>query len=165
MLRDMPAGSRRSFALLWVSQALSQLGTSISTLAYPLLLLGITGSAFVAGLAGTVVAVVGLSVRIPGGIAADRYRYTSLMLVCDAARAIVVASVGAGIRAQAVLTLVVRVAAPLAPVAIGAVIDAWNPTAGIAAIAAVFAALALLSFTIPTFRRGGDQRSGDQHGR
>lgn len=81
---------------------LSQLGTSVSSLAYPLLLLGITGSAAVAGLAATLVAVVALGVRVPGGIVADRYRHKALMLVSDAARTVVVAAVGISVLLDAV---------------------------------------------------------------
>lgn len=80
---------RRPFALLWSSQALSQLGTSVSTLAYPLLVLQLTGSALQAGLVGTVSAAVGLVARIPGGALAGRFGYRRLMLAGDAVRAIV----------------------------------------------------------------------------
>jgi len=105
--------SQRSFTLLWISQAFSQLGTSVSSLAYPLLLLGITGSAAVAGLAGTVVAVVALGVRVPGGIVADRYRHKALMLVSDAARTVVVAAVGISVLLDAVSVPFVLIAMAL----------------------------------------------------
>lgn len=98
----MPTQSGRSFALLWISQAFSQLGTSVSSLAYPLLLLGTTGSAVVAGLAATIVAVVGLGMRVPGGFVADRYRHKTLMLAADAARTAVVGSVGISVLMDAV---------------------------------------------------------------
>lgn len=98
----MSTRSQRSFTLLWISQAFSQLGTSVSSLAYPLLLLGITGSAAVAGLAAAVVAVVALGVRIPGGIVADRYRHKALSLVSDACRTTVVAAVGISVLTDAV---------------------------------------------------------------
>lgn len=83
-------GSISPFALLWISQALSQLGTSISTLAYPLLILANSGSALEAGLVGAVTAATGLALRIPGGVLADRFRYRAVMLFADGARAAIV---------------------------------------------------------------------------
>ncbi|MDR6972117.1 MFS transporter [Leifsonia shinshuensis] len=92
---------RRPFALLWISQALSQFGTSVSSLAYPLLILELTGSAAQAGLVGAVVAVAGLVTRLPAGSLADRRPPRPLMLAADAARAILLAvlavSVSAGL--------------------------------------------------------------------
>ncbi|UWF77741.1 MFS transporter [Microbacterium neungamense] len=82
--------SRANVALLWISQALSALGTSVSSLAYPLLVLDIGGTALEAGLVGTVTAATGLVTRLPGGVVADRFRYRRVMLFADAARALVV---------------------------------------------------------------------------
>jgi hypothetical protein len=45
----------------------------------------------------------------------------------------------------------VGAAAPIAPVAIGVVLDAWGATAGIAVLAVIFADLALAAFVIPAF--------------
>ncbi|PJJ71826.1 fucose permease [Diaminobutyricimonas aerilata] len=93
---------RRSFALLWVSQALSQLGTSVSTLAYPLLVLDATGSALQAGLVGAVTAAVAFVVRVPGGVLADRFRYRPLMLAADGIRTGVLVAVTAMVLLDAV---------------------------------------------------------------
>ncbi|MDR6611304.1 MFS transporter [Leifsonia sp. 1010] len=94
---------RRSFALLWLSQAFSQFGTSVSSLAYPLLILQLTGSAAQAGLVGAVVAATGLLTRLPAGSVADRNPPRALMLTADgmrcaflAALAVTVASGAAG---------------------------------------------------------------------
>ncbi|WP_210508671.1 MFS transporter [Naasia sp. SYSU D00057] len=81
---------RRSFALLWVSQAASALGTSISSLAYPLLVLDLTGSPVQAGLVGGVQAAAALLLKVPGGILADRRPPRALMIAADAVRAAVV---------------------------------------------------------------------------
>jgi len=43
-----PLSRNREFALLWSGQALSGLGSQISTVAYPLLVLAVTGSPAVA---------------------------------------------------------------------------------------------------------------------
>lgn len=54
--------------------------------------------------------------------------------------------------AQASLTLVVGVAAPVAPVVTGLVVDRWSAVAAIGVIAVVFAMLAVAAFAIPAFR-------------
>lgn len=176
------AGQRNTaFALLWISQALSQLGTSISSLAYPLMVLQESGSALDAGLVGAVVAATALILRVPGGMIADRHRHRSLMLFADAMRSAIVAGVAASVafgfyslplllvaaalevafgvvfgpaEFALVRLVVVGAAAPLAPALIGGVIDAWDPGAGIWGCAAAFAVLTVLAFLLPAFRRG-----------
>jgi MFS family permease len=76
----------REFNLLWVSQSLSDLGTAISALAVPLLVLELTHSPVQAGLVGTAGLVVMLLCRLPGGVLADRVDRRRLMLACDAIR-------------------------------------------------------------------------------
>jgi hypothetical protein len=58
----------RSFVLLWLSQAVSQLGTSVSSLAYPLVVLELTGSAFDAGLVAATLAGTGLMLKVPASV-------------------------------------------------------------------------------------------------
>jgi hypothetical protein len=48
-----PLRRNRDFNLLWSGQALSDLGTQMSAIAYPLLILAITGSAAQAGIVGS----------------------------------------------------------------------------------------------------------------
>lgn len=76
----------RSFNLLWSSQFLSGLGTNISFIAFPLLVLAITGSAVSAGIVGTAAAAVRFALRIPSGVLVDRVNRKSAMLICDAVR-------------------------------------------------------------------------------
>lgn len=103
---------RREFALLWVSQASSQLGTSISSLAYPLLVLDLTGSALQAGLVGTVVAGTALLFRLPGGVLADQMRSRRLMLVADGLRAWAIGGLALLVASgQATLPLVLAIVA------------------------------------------------------
>jgi MFS family permease len=83
----------RSFTLLWVAQALSQLGTSVSTIAYPLVILDITGSAADAGLTAAVLAASTVTLRVPAGALVDRWRYRRIMLVADGVRGLAVRSV------------------------------------------------------------------------
>ena len=62
----------REFNLLWISQSLSDLGNSIATLAVPLLVLTLTGSAVQAGLVATTGLVTVVLCRLPAGVLADR---------------------------------------------------------------------------------------------
>jgi Transmembrane secretion effector len=76
----------RDFNLLWISQSLSDLGTAISALAVPLLVLFLTGSPVQAGLVGTIGLVVTLLCRLPAGVLVDRTDRRRVMLACDAVR-------------------------------------------------------------------------------
>jgi MFS family permease len=85
----------REFLALWSGQAASSLGTSISTLAYPLLVLSATGSPGQAGLVASALALTTFLVRLPAGVVADRIDRRRLMLVCDAGRIVAVGSIAA----------------------------------------------------------------------
>ena len=76
----------RSFNLLWTSQSLSDLGSSIAALAIPLLVLAKTGSPVQAGVVGTVIMVVRLLAQLPSGVLADRIDRRRAMLLCDLVR-------------------------------------------------------------------------------
>ncbi|HEY7273776.1 MAG TPA: MFS transporter [Actinoplanes sp.] len=76
----------RDFNLLWISQSLSDLGTAISGLAVPLLVLVLTGSPVQAGLVGTIGLVVTVLCRLPAGVLVDRIDRRRVMLACDAVR-------------------------------------------------------------------------------
>ncbi|MEV0270451.1 MAG: MFS transporter [Hamadaea sp.] len=76
----------KAFTLLWSSQALSDLGSSMSQLAMPLLTLAITGSPIQAGIVGTASAAVRLLCQLPAGVVTDRFDRKRLMLVSDAVR-------------------------------------------------------------------------------
>lgn len=76
----------RSFNLLWGSQLLSDLGSNMSSLAFPLLVLALTGSPVTAGVVGTAAAIVRVALRLPAGVIADRVDRKRTMIACDAAR-------------------------------------------------------------------------------
>jgi Na+/melibiose symporter-like transporter len=76
----------RVYNLLWVSQSLSDLGSAVSSIAVPLLVLVLTGSAVQAGVVGTVQQTVRLLCRLPAGVLADRLDRRRTMLICDTAR-------------------------------------------------------------------------------
>lgn len=69
------------------------LGTQMSSVAYPLMVLALTGSAVRAGLVGSVALAAGLAFRLPAGAIADHFDRRQAMLVADAARVAALASV------------------------------------------------------------------------
>lgn len=58
--------------MLWVGQLLSDTGTEIGLLAYPLLILALTHSAVFAGVVGTAGAITRLCLQLPAGALSDR---------------------------------------------------------------------------------------------
>lgn len=87
----------RDFMLLWSGQVVSTLGTRISSLAYPLLVLAITGSPAQAGLVGFAQALPYLVWFLPAGALVDRWSRKRIMLVADLGRALALGSVAAAV--------------------------------------------------------------------
>ncbi|WP_250638844.1 MFS transporter [Frankia sp. AiPa1] len=83
------------FLLLWSGSAVSALGTSVSTFAYPLLVLSLTGSPLRAGLVAFLATLPSIILQLPAGALVDRLNRRSLMLVCDLGRAAVLGSIAA----------------------------------------------------------------------
>lgn len=96
---ELPLRGNRDFVALWTGQAASALGTSISSLAYPLVLLSMTGSSALAGAGAAVMAATTFLLRIPAGVVADRVDRKRLMLLCDAGRLVAVGSLGLAVLA------------------------------------------------------------------
>src|SRR3954447_7781882 len=87
----------RDFHTLLTGQVLSALGTRISGVATPLLVLALTHSAAKTGVvefAGTLPI---LLLTLYAGVAIDRYDRKRMMLGCELARALALASVAAGV--------------------------------------------------------------------
>jgi len=78
----------RDFAALWFGQAISNLGISISSFAYPVLVLAVTGSAVKAGAVGTVLAATAFVLRLPAGALVDRWRRRTILVACDVGRVV-----------------------------------------------------------------------------
>jgi MFS family permease len=87
-----PLRQNRGFTLLWASQTLSDFGSSMTVLAFPLLVLSIGGSAVQAGAAATAAAIAKALVGLPGGALSDRVNRRRLMIFCDASRLVLVAA-------------------------------------------------------------------------
>ncbi|HEY4280977.1 MAG TPA: MFS transporter [Conexibacter sp.] len=89
---DRPLHRNRDYALLWSGQAVSELGSQITLIAYPLLVLAATGSSAQAGFVAFAKALPMLLVAVPAGALADRFDRRLLLVACDAARALALAS-------------------------------------------------------------------------
>src|SRR5579884_3586265 len=83
----------RDFRLLWGGEALSQLGSQISMVAFPLLVLALTGSAAKAGVVGLAKWLPLLVMALPAGMLADRFDRKRLMVGSDVIRALLLASI------------------------------------------------------------------------
>ena len=82
-----------SYMLLWSGQAISSIGTQVSTVAFPLLVLFLTRSPAQAGLMGAVRALPYLFFSLPAGALIDRWDRKRVMIICDAGRAIAMGSI------------------------------------------------------------------------
>ncbi len=92
--RPVPLRRNRDFRMLWAGQLLSDTGTQVGGLAYPLLILALTHSAALAGVAGTARAVTLLCLQLPAGALADRFDRRLTMIACDTMRAVLLAGLG-----------------------------------------------------------------------
>ena len=80
-------GRNRDYRALWVGQAVSNLGISVSSFAYPLVVLAATGSPLKAGVVGSVLAGTAFVLRIPAGVLVDRWNRRAILVGCDLGRA------------------------------------------------------------------------------
>ena len=83
-----PLWRNRDFVLLESGQLLSSIGTSLTTIAYPLLTLAVTNSAAKAGLVTFARLAPFALFSIPAGVAADRWRRRRQMIAADAVRVV-----------------------------------------------------------------------------
>ncbi len=83
----------RDFLLLWSGQAISTAGTQMTDLALPLLILALTGSPAQAGIAAACGALPRFLLALPAGVLVDRWDRKRVMIVCDVARALALASI------------------------------------------------------------------------
>jgi predicted MFS family arabinose efflux permease len=88
-----PLLQHRDYMLLWGGEILSELGSQMSAVAYPLLILTLTGSAAKAGIVGLAKWLPLAVFAIPAGALADRVDRKRLMIGCDAVRMVGAVSV------------------------------------------------------------------------
>ena len=81
-----PLRRNRDFQLLWFGQAISVIGSRTSQIAYPLLVLAMTGSAAAAGIVGFLGTLPYILFQLPAGVVMDRVSRRRVMIACDAIR-------------------------------------------------------------------------------
>ncbi|MGH3874775.1 MAG: MFS transporter [Pseudonocardiaceae bacterium] len=87
----------RNYQVLWVSQVLSGVGLSAAVIAFPLLVLALTGSAAASGLVLGAIAAAQLLAGLPAGALADRWDRKTIMLGCEAAQVLAAGSLVAAL--------------------------------------------------------------------
>lgn len=85
--------SSPAFRLLMVGSSISMLGTRISTVAFPMLVLHLNKSPFIAGLVTFAVIAPSLLVYVPAGVFVDRWNPRRVMLVSELLRGLVIGTV------------------------------------------------------------------------
>jgi len=83
----------RDYLLLWAGQAVSILGTQMSQLAFPLLVLALTGSAAQAAFVTATRSVPWLLFALPAGALVDRWPRKLTMILCSAGGAVALGSI------------------------------------------------------------------------
>jgi MFS family permease len=83
----------RDFLLLWSGQSVSALGSGISSLALPLLILALTGSPTIAGLVSGAGSLIYFILTLPAGALADRWDRKRVMILCNALLGLNMASI------------------------------------------------------------------------
>ncbi|BCL81379.1 MFS transporter [Ktedonobacteria bacterium brp13] len=91
--RLLPLWHNRDYLLLWSGQLISSIGTQISQLAFPLLVLAITFSPAQAGIVGALRGLPFAVLCLPAGALVDRWDRRKVMLLCDTGRAIALGSI------------------------------------------------------------------------
>jgi MFS family permease len=91
--RSTPLWRNRDFLLIIGGQMVSEAGTQVSHLAFPLLMLLLTNSPSQAGLMGALRAVPYVVLALPAGALVDRWNRRLVMVVCDTGRALCLGSV------------------------------------------------------------------------
>ncbi len=88
-----PLWRNRDYVLLWSGQTVSSLGSGVSQLAFPLLVLALTHSPAQAGIASALRTLPYFIFTLPGGVLIDRWNRKWVMILCDAGRALSLASI------------------------------------------------------------------------
>ncbi|OLF16236.1 MFS transporter [Actinophytocola xanthii] len=96
-VEEVPLRRNRDFTLLWVGQGCAEIGFSASMLAFPLVVLAITGSATASGLVLAADAVAQAVLALPAGALVDRWDRRRVMLACELAQVVALASLVAAL--------------------------------------------------------------------
>ena len=88
-----PLWKNRDYLLLWIGQTISVVGSQVSQLAFPLLVLALTGSPAQAGFVAAARSVPWLLFALPAGALVDRWDRKLVMIACSAGSAVALGSI------------------------------------------------------------------------
>jgi MFS family permease len=88
-----PLWRNRDYLLLWSGQVVSQTGTQVSQLAFPLLILALTQSPAEAGSVAALRTIPYLVLSLPAGALVDRWNRKQVMIFCNLGRFLCMASI------------------------------------------------------------------------
>lgn len=91
--KPRPLWRNRDYMLLWSGQLISSLGTNVTQIAFPLLVLAVTRSPAQAGITGALAMVPYLCFSLLAGALIDRWDRKRVMILCDSGRALALASI------------------------------------------------------------------------
>jgi Transmembrane secretion effector len=110
-MTTVPLRRNRDFLLLQAGQLLSGIGTQSGLIAYPLLVLSLSGSAAQAGVVAFTRALSSTLLALPAGVVADRWNRRRLMIAADAVRVVAVGGLAAAIVADRLALWMIPLAA------------------------------------------------------
>ena len=96
-METVPLRRNRDFVLLQSGQLLSSVGTQVTQIAYPLLVLALTHSAAKAGIVAFARALPMWLFALPAGLAADRFSRKRVMILSDVVRTATVTALGVAV--------------------------------------------------------------------
>jgi MFS family permease len=91
--RPVSLWRNRNYMLLWSGQIVSSVGTRVSMLAFPLLVLAMTHSPAQAGIIGGLRGLPYALFILPAGVLIDRWNRKRVMILCDTGRALALGSI------------------------------------------------------------------------
>lgn len=111
------------FRRFWLGIGVSALGSNLTSLALPLLILDQTGSPILAGLVATLRILAYLVVHLPAGAAADRLRRRAVLLFADMVRGLLILVIGVALAAGRPLSVPVLLTLAVVGTLISSVAD------------------------------------------
>src|SRR5215469_8969633 len=93
----VPLWKQRNFMLLWGGQLVSWLGTEVSSIALPLVVLALTGSTAQAGIVAAIRGLVYVIWALPAGALLDRWNRKTVMLVANLGSGLAMGSIATGL--------------------------------------------------------------------
>jgi MFS family permease len=91
--RHVSLWRNRDYMLLWGGQVVSVVGSNVSAIVVPLLILALTNSPAAAGIAGALTSIPYVLLSLPVGALIDRWNRKKVMVLCDLGRCLVFASI------------------------------------------------------------------------